>query len=353
MLVLLAAWFCTSVVEDPTLDEVLHRHQQYLDRLHTLKATVEAWDSRDGGKTWSLAVRFRWFKDGPRERYTSQASGYTDPSGRFQAAEIRAENSFSPVETRMLTGWNAEHPPSEPPSPLNNFHGAAARIGSAPTNGSISGSPPAYMLLSPTPFDYLPGAVQAASRPSLSKITLNGRDCWEVSFKSIDGLPASYRVALDPARGYAIVRVVSLTSTKPTQGGVSEAIAFREVEDGLFIPILIRGSFSHEPGHITERRVTELNVNQPIADGDLLVRFPEDMGVMDTREGSQFVFHIWGIDGPKRTIRSSAEYQAFLRNGFRHKQPVPPWAIGLMIASALAVVLLLMFRSRLRRAQAD
>ena len=51
-----------------TLDRVLERHQQYLDRIHTVDATIEIWDSSDGGVTWSMTMRSRWLKDGPRVR---------------------------------------------------------------------------------------------------------------------------------------------------------------------------------------------------------------------------------------------------------------------------------------------
>lgn len=334
-----------------TLEKVLERHQQYLDRIHTLDATIEVWDSKDGGTTWSVTMRYRWVKDGPRERTTSWSSGYTDPGGTFRQEEVRLDTSFAPGETRHLQGWDAEHPPTEQPSPANRYHKAMAQIGGGARNRTLSSTPPVLMMLAPTYEDYLPGAVHGGSNSSLERATHDGRACWDIRFSTQVGVPAVYRVTLDPTRGFAMIRQEARSQTKDPAGGVAEVVEFREAEEGLFIPVRIRATSPDQPSRIVERRVTSLEVNEPVPAEALTVRFPEGMRVLDSRSSPNNVVTIWGTDGPALTFDTPAAYEEYTKSFFKRKPPTPNgWLLGATAISIAAAVVLLLVRRRLGNA---
>lgn len=333
-----------------TLDEVLERHQRYLDRIHTVDATIEIWDSKDGGATWSMTAQYHQLKDGPRERLTLRASGSVDQGGVYREKAVRVDASYTGEETRHLQGWDAEHPPAEPPSPANRYHGASAQIGGAPRDETISRQPALLMMLAPTYEHYLPGAVRSGSNASLERVMLDGRTCWEIRFDTTVGIPASYRVTLDPRLGFAMVRHEARSKTSEPAGGVSEAVEFREVEQGLFIPVRIRGIPSGQPNRIVERRVTSLKVNEPVAAEALTVKFPEDIAVSDTRT-VPVVVSIWGTDGPKLTFKTSEEYRQYIER-FLGRKPASllGWFLGATAVLVAVAAVLLVVRRRIGRA---
>lgn len=331
----------------PTLDTVLRRHQQYLDRIHTVDATIEFRESVDRGTNWSVAMRYRWLKDGPRERVTMWANGYTDEGGVRRDKEVRSDTSFAPDETRILQRWDPEKPPPEPPSPANQYHGAAAQIAGPVRDGTISHQPPFYLMLAPTLTDYLPAAVRTGSNVSLARGMHNGLPIWDVRFGTKAGMEASYRVGLDPERGFAIVR----HEVRSRAGvGVSEVVEFREVEDGLYFPVLIRQTSPDQPEKLYERRVTHLKVNEPVAPESLVVNFPTGMLVPDTRVVPRRL-SIWGSDGPERTFKTPQEYWLYERgSASRQSANSSLWFLLATAATVVAVIVLCLIRGRIARA---
>ncbi|GIW89320.1 MAG: hypothetical protein KatS3mg108_3644 [Isosphaeraceae bacterium] len=320
--------------EPMSLNRLLEAHQHYVDRIQSLEATWETYESRDGGSTWTMSSQDHWWKDGPRERYTSRAKGFFDLSGSFHSSEIHIESSFSPDETRYLSGWNRERPPSSLPSPVNGYHMADASIGGPTGSGSVSGRPPYLMMLAATLEDYLPDAVRKGASASVRQIP---GGLWEITFEATLGTtPLSMGVALDPRRGFALARR-EVRPKEPSQPrGVWEITEYQEVAPGLFIPTRIRIQSPDQPGHLREIRVTTLKVNKPLPAESLTLEFPEGMKVHDTRSGA---FHIWGSNGPRQTFPSREEFLQYERAFFKRKPPSTPLGIYAGASLALAATL--------------
>lgn len=328
-----------------SLRRVLEMHQHYLDRIQSLDATMESYESRDGGSSWTLSSRERWWKDGPRERYTSSSNGFYDLSGTFRQSDIHLEYSYSPDETRYMNGWNREKAPSSLPSPANHYHMAAATIGGPATSGSLSGRPPYLMMLAATLEEYLPDAVRHASSSSLTQ-TADGM--WEVALDTTLGVPATMRVTLDPRRGFAIARREVASRGPEPQRGLMEVTEYQEVAPSLFIPTRIQIRTPDRPGHLREVRVTRLRVNEPLSPDFLTLQFPEGMKVQDTRSG---VWHIWGPHGPKQTFASKEELDRYERGfGFRGSSSLPLWIYA---GASLTLAAVLWWLMRVRRRLAD
>jgi hypothetical protein len=338
----------TDDARELTLAQVVERHQRYLERIHTLDAEIETWESTAGGRSWSLTAREHWWKDGPRERYTTSAEGFIDPGGTYRNAPIRYDNSFAPGETRHLNGWDPSQRPAEMPSPANHYHGASGTIAGTVNVGSISARPPFLMMLAATANDYLPDAVRMGMNPAVEQVNLDGRECWAVKFETKVGVPAVVRVTLDPDRGYALVRREVKTKTETPSQGTTDVVEYREVEEGLFIPTRIRTLASNEPSHIYERRVTALKVNEPVRPETLTVKFPEGIKVQDIRSGSTELYHIWGQDGPTLTFDTRQKLLEYESSFFTRSRSSPFG--GFLIATGVLIavtVVLLVLRKRL------
>jgi hypothetical protein len=245
-----------------------------------------------------------------------------------------------------LNGWDESKSFDAPPTPSNHYHRASASIGSATATASISGSPPYLMMLAPTLHEYLPDAVRHGTGATLKRVKSDRGDLWEIAFQTTVGVPASYRVTVDPSRGYALSRKELTTRTKENGRSQVDVLDYEEVEPGLFIPVRIRISIPDQPGTLRELRVKNLKVNQPVPADALTLRFPQGMKVQDTRKN---VAHIWGVDGPERTFATEAELVRYEQAILSKRSSPWPWLFIFGVASLLiTAVLWRLLRSKAR-----
>jgi hypothetical protein len=342
----LAALFSAMPQDAASLDRVLDAHRSYLERIQTLEAEIERWESVDNGASWRLTGRDLWRKDGARERHTSWANGYYDVGGTFRPSELRLDYAYSPDEVRFLQGWDRENPPPTPPSPANHYHMASAILSGPTQKGSVSGTPPFLMMLAPTLDDYLPDAARHGSGRSLRRIEGDRGHSWEVAFDTAHGVPAEVRVTLDPNRGYAPSRQEIRTRGPKSGRSVAEVLEYKEVEPSLFIPTRIRLQTPDQRGPLREVRVKGLRVNEPLPSDALTFQFPEGVRVHDVRSG---VFHIWGSTEPRQTFASREEFERYERGLLKRKpSSTPLWAYaGVSLSLAATLWWLMRWRRRL------
>jgi hypothetical protein len=337
--------------EEMSLERLLALNQQMLDRIRTLDATLEIWESEDGGATWTMTRRVRWLKDGPRERTIEWANGIGTASGAFVSTLYWRDQSFSPEETRVLVGWNPEQPPDRAPSPLNRFNGVRGDMSPPSSDDATRGYAPRLFYLAPLQTS-LAAAVAGDSNASVRPVTIGEHTCWEVVFDPKLPDAIAYRVTIDPARGHAIVRTELQTTGLSQNRFGRNAISFVEIEQGVHFPTLVRQVYRRDPdtAYIYERRLTGVKVNGPINPSDLTVTFPEDYAVYDHRTGSPSVY-IWGTNAPKLTFspKQFEDSQLWLiaRSFFSRKSVASTSAC---LGAIVALVLLMAAPALLRRA---
>jgi hypothetical protein len=86
-------------------------------------------------------------------------------------------------------------------------------------------------------------------------------------------------------------------------------LEFQEPAPGIFLAKTIRRkrirSDEHgDPNFILETRIHDVQVNGPVTDKDLALRFPRGIGVGDVAKA---VFYIWGDGTPLETL-TTKEY---------------------------------------------
>jgi hypothetical protein len=198
--------FLVSHQKDLTLDEVLDLHQQYIDRLQNIEATVETWVSNDQGTSWRLNSRDRWWKEGANERAYTWSGSLVDQAGHNIEQNVYLERSLSDGEYRELLGWNLDEPQKSPPSPANGYHGSTATIAKNVVLQSAALRPPLMLLLRSDLSATLPMAVHLGENQRLERTTINGHLAYVVHFNTVTGVRADISVTLDPAHAFAAVR---------------------------------------------------------------------------------------------------------------------------------------------------
>ncbi len=119
--------------------------------------------------------------------------------------------------------------------------------------------------------------------------TVAGRACYVLEgrvgpYPEVDFPGYLTKVWIDPARGFASVkREVHDPKTGEVEPGLSyEALALGEVADGVWLPTHVLY------GSGLELRVTDLVVNEPLADEQFRLRFPEGTAVNDRVLGIRY-----------------------------------------------------------------
>ena len=315
----------------PRISEVIEAHRRYLERIHTINAEIENWNSSDGGKSWELISRTHWWKDGPRERFTTWAGKAFDAAkDDFRETNFFQDQSFAPNAARGLTGWDPAADRPDDPSPLNQYYRASGSMSGALPIGSISGDPPFLLMLAPYQLDYLPEMVQNSENVTIETEESTGDPV--IKFTLTGGAPELFRVTLDPKRGFAIRRVESTLPAEKNLRFVTEVTEFQEPEKGLFLPLTIRSTRRDKPSWIWERRVTGLKVNRPVASDLLQTEFPAGMKVRDAESG---FIHIWGDHEPALTFKTEQEFRDYEASFYKRR--AASW-IGWFLAATVGLV---------------
>ncbi len=320
------------------------KHEQNQKQIQTLKCVIDERVSFDGGKTWRDVVTWHVCKSGPKERVHSTTHLILRGGETFEVLKPpRGETDalFAPDAIRSMAGYDPLNPPDEPVTILYELT----------TKQRIGG-----LIKPPQPFavggyktglaaDYLLGTLldamyslrdlceaqeNTASQPLerrdteghvLHELKLKappGHQAWDVRHELPEGKYYTYVVTLSPRHGNAVIESERTTrvdkSERAGKGDVeiqdrNQVLEFQEPAPGVFLAKTIRRkrirSDEHgEPSFVLETRIRNVQVNGPVTDKDLALRFPRGIGVGDVAKG---VFYIWGDGAPLETL-TTKEY---------------------------------------------
>lgn len=390
------AWVYAGVVWGQVPGEVaewLRQRQQALGRIASLQAEVDVVEFQ--GDQEELSWTVRWWKDGPREKFTTrwyvtsamvQSEEKPEKRGRISVPRFPQAKDPSQVPqippdlmklgtehrvqevarhgavVRQLdirfgtSGSRALHVPLHPAGP----HG----FDFSRTEGSLRPWA-AGRLLSPTPallLDFALGdyrsldKVIAAARQVRWRREEDGRVTILCALAVPDAAEfEALEFTLDPARGYLLWRVSA------PQGGRREVVEVAEPQPGVYFPTRVRLGTPQQTN--LELRVRKLRVNEPVSPEVFEVVFPEGAKVNDST-GPRQVIHLWGRDGrPARTFETPQAFDAWhqeeLARYYRSLSGEEPprglagRPIALIVGNLLLVVvlvgLIILRRRRVRR----
>jgi hypothetical protein len=237
-----------------------------------------------------------------------------------------------------MDGYDPAHPPAEPVT-IRDQVVRNVRIGgmiqpSQPycIGGYRTGLAADYILLTLVDVrsslrDLCETEVNAGGKP-VERRDDQGQPLWDLPFQAqpghlawdvrhevqlSDGKYYSYVVTLSPRHGYAIIDTVRTTRVDESEKGTPDdlvihnrmqVLEFQEPAPGIFLPRRIRVTRTRSdsavnPFYLGETLIQDVQVNGPITDKELALRFPRGIGVADVTKG---VFHIRGDGAPAETL---------------------------------------------------
>jgi RNA polymerase sigma factor (sigma-70 family) len=312
--------------------ELVGNQEATLKRIQSLTYVSDMRVSEDGEKTWKTMVRFKVARNGPVERVHTQSFWIRDrdkivPNNSLSDALLSPDGVFS------MTGYDPDHPPREPVTPIDQSVGggriSAAILPAQPFGpwGYKGARAADYLaLFLPDPRYSLRELRQAtANVVPTGRRDAQGQMLWDLALKSPDG-KADYVVTLSSAHGYAIAetRFTQVDGAR-TLKRVDRVLEFQEPAPGIFLPKRIRETMSWAPALVLETVISDVAVNTPVGDRDIALRFPEGIGVGDM---GKKVWYVWGKDAPARTFKTAQEYNEWTRSQLDRNLAVPQTSAG-------------------------
>jgi RNA polymerase sigma factor (sigma-70 family) len=323
----------------PTFQALVAQHEEHQKRIRTLKCTIEERASIDGGQNWRDMVTWRVWKNGPRERIHSTMHRFQQPDRTFQVVEApggERDTLLTPDGVLSMNGYDPAHPPAEPVT-LRDQVVRKVRIGGMIQTpkpycigGYRTGLAADYILLTLVDVrsslrDLCETEVNAGGKP-VERRDAQGQPLWDLPFQAqpgyaawdvrherLDGKYYSYVVTLSPGHGYAIIDTDRTTRVDKAEKGTSDdlvihdrmqVLEFQEPAPGIFLPRRIRVTRTRsdsavDPFYLGETLIQDVQVNGPVTDKELALRFPQGIGVADVKKG---VYYIWGDGTPAETL---------------------------------------------------
>ncbi len=320
------------------------KHEQNQKQIQTLKCVIDERVSFDGGKTWRDLVTWKVCKSGPKERIHSSTHRILRGGETFEVLKPpRGETDafFAPDAIRSMSGYDPANPPEEPVTMLYELT-TKNRIGGLikpPQPFSVGGYKTglAADCLLGTLLDAMyslrdlcEASVNAASQPLERRDTEGrllhdlklkappGHQAWDVRHELPEGKYYTYVITLSPRHGNAVIESVRTTRVdKSERAGKADleiqdrnqVLEFQEPAPGIYLAKTIRrkrirSDEPDDPNFILETRIHDVQLNGPITDKDLALRFPRGIGVGDVAKD---VFYIWGDGAPLETL-TTKEY---------------------------------------------
>jgi len=347
-----------SFVQLVSTDWLLDKHEASLERVHSIRATIETQASLDGGLTWHPMTTTRLIKSGDRERVRVALKGFP-VNGVVEDRSNSQEWFNTPEGTWDLNGLDLDHPPTESVAYIDHETTGkgpliTGRISTPRERGAhgYNGSP------GPTALGFVvqPLASLRAMRQSSGNVTpIQGKDgrgdpTWILRVKSKEGNFA-YDVHLNPKYGYMI-------SAWRMTGGIEadwQVEEFHEPVPGVFVAKTTRRKIKRpdlKKPMLVADTIAIADVNQPIPESDLSLNYPAGLLIYDERDQS---FNIWGEGKPALKFKSQSEFLKWRNDRVadamkaRRHWWADPVTLTVLVGSALLLLALLAYRRRLVR----
>lgn len=339
-------WPATDSEEE--VSRLVARHQRYWDSIHTLDVEIENKVSTDGGRTWNLASKMTWRKDGPKHRFSKTLFCFSDPDSRDLVFKTFWQEYYCDAnESREVLSWNPL-PPREPLTPGNGYGRVWASIGEAPPWIANHGVPYWLFFTADSRYTLMELNQITSSRRFLGKVNIDGVELWAIELTNPeDNLVTT--VYLDPDNDYAItrreIRVPASESVPRALTGVHRVLERKEVKPGIRFPI--RAEFIHSEKAVTVVRVLSVRVNEALPENAFEIVFPSGAKVINWKTGE---IYIWGDGRPALTFTDDEKFREWERAqmGYSPARTATTFVL-INVAFLLLIVLILVVRRRLSR----
>ncbi len=328
-----------------TVDEVVATHAATLAKIETIYLRVEI-SHGDIGKPLQRMSSSESWRSGTRVRTSQRLFVALTVKGIKEIPEEDrvTQFSFADSESRSLRGWDPEAPftlPLDETRNANEFGRVKGGLGPRDPLGSTSGDWAALLLEVTTgqPLALFARTAQLALDESPAADVVRLRIAQTDQANLSGGL-----IDLDPKHGHMIRRLEF-----PAMKTVAEVQGFTDFGDGIWLADKVVRT---TPGVTAVVERLEARVNQPIADADLVVAFPEGARVEEVLTKR---VHLWGKDGPAETFDSFPQFLEYQQKRMKAAHPLPGnpangganWLLWVNVTGIAALLMLMVFRKRL------
>ncbi len=282
----------------------LRLHRDTLARIKSIYIKIETWEEplaqEVAKKPRKIGITEAWRAE-IRERCFKRIFEIIGPEGVEKIPEgLLRDRSLDDKEVRDLNGWDPE---TVPAAPLGLDH--LCKVEGFIWKRGPEATPP--FVWNTLLFEVQMGVslAQAAAVSELDLLPPESPGTVLLTIKtSKNPLLADMRIELDSDHGHLIRKIVR----KPKI--IWEVKEFSRLAEGIWVPRRMTTSLRGVPA--TRFEVVECQVNTPIPDAKLQVRFPEGARVWEQDKGLKGLFHIWGKGRPEKTFTNDKDLLDYL-----------------------------------------
>ncbi len=328
-----------------TVEEAVTAHAATLAKIETIYLRSEIASGTQDQPLQKMSVSESW-RSGTRVRTLQRLFQALTAKGLKEIPEANrvTQFSFADEESRNLRGWDPEAPlklPLDETRDATEFGRVKGGIGPRDPQG-VTSTDWATFLLEVTPGLPLADFAKVAQLelaeppdPSVVRLKIIHTDQAVLSGGLID---------LDTTHG-SMIRRLEIVEAKT----VAEATDFTEFGEGIWLPEKVVRT---TPRTTVVAQRLEARVNEPLADADLIVAFPEGARVDEVLTKR---VHLWGKNGPARTFESFPQFLEYQTAQMKLANPLPirpenaggNWLLWVNLVGIAALLLLMTFRKHL------
>lgn len=330
-----------------TVEEAIAANAATLAKIDQIYLRVEISSGTKDNPLRKMSSSETW-RSGTRVRTLQRLFHALTAKGMKEIPESNRVTQFSYAddESRNLRGWDPADPmdlPLDETRNPNDFGNVKAGIGPRDPQG-VTSTDWAVLLLEVTPGLSLADFAKTAK---LEIVEPPSEDIVRLRVVQTDhSVLSGALIDLDTAHGYLICRLEHIAAKT-----VADVEGFTLFGDGIWLPDKVVRT-NAETRAVGQRM--EARVNEPIADTDLVVAFPEGARVDEVLTKR---IHLWGKDGPAHTFETFAQFLEHQEEEQRkaHPLPAPPastggnWLLWVNLVGIVTLLLLMALRKRLVR----
>ncbi|HET6423039.1 MAG TPA: hypothetical protein VFG20_05105 [Planctomycetaceae bacterium] len=328
-----------------TVDEAIAAHAATLARIQTVYVNLEIQLGPTEKPPQRMSTTESW-RVGSRERtlqrvyFTLTTQGLKDVSEADRVAQF----SYGDSETRTLRGWDPAAPLTVPLDETRDSTEFGRVKGGIGPRDPLGGTSDDWTTLLLEVARGVPLA-QFAKTAQLQLVETAKTDIVRLKVIETDQPQLVNAVIdLDPAHGYLIRRLES-----PKTSTVAEVDGFTSFGEGIWLPDRVRRIVPRATA-VAER--VAARVNEPIADSELVVQFPEGARVDEVLTKRVY---LWGNDGPAETFESFPLFHEHQLKRMKLAQQTPEnlasggtnWLLWVNVVGIVVLLMLMKFRNRL------
>jgi len=338
-------WGLPACCSAMTLEEAVAAHKATLAKIKTLYVSLKISFGPSADSLQQMSTTQTW-REGSRERTLQRVMLTLTTQGLKEVAAVdqTAQFSYDDLETRTLRGWDPYKPLTLPLDETRNaqeFGRVKGGIGPRDPLGDTCDDW-ATLLLEVSRGQSLADLVRKSQvemldppRPEIVRLKVVATEHPHLVGAVID---------LDSEHGYLISRLET-----PKTGTVAAVEVFTPYGEDLWLPDRVQRTLKQAVA-VAER--VEARVNEPIADADLTVQFPEGARVDEVLAKRIF---LWGTDGPAETFESFPLFREYQIKRMKLANPVssnapangPNWLLWVNLIGIAGLLGLMKFRKLL------